>query len=208
MIYPAVSPVKLIGSLVYRTNEALNKNGRFMEQIRQYEFYDSITEDGRLHLWHYPGTVEEISHEFLTFDDVQKCRLRFPAVFNYQGTRQRKGDKNGFTTVTFNLAFVTRTGSGWSTNRQDNRVYDLVLRDVCAEFMKQAKRHPCIFLSTPEPPCELYDGFLNESETAKRVSELYYDYLCAIQAMNLQLPVRKMCERELTVMKEESDRVT
>ena len=208
MIYPAVSPVKLIGSLVYRTQEALNKNERFLEQIRQYEFYDAITTGGKLHLWHYPGTVEEISNEFLTFDDFKKCRLRFPAVFNYQGTRQRKGDKNGLTSIFFNLAFVTQTASGWNTDRQDNEVYDLVLRDICAEFLRQAKRYPYLFLTTPEPPCELYDGFLNEEETAKRVSELYHDYLCAIQVTGLQLPVKSLCVQEVMKIKEESDKVT
>jgi hypothetical protein len=208
MTYPVVSPVKLIGSLVYRTREALNKNERFLEQIRQYEFYEAITTDGKLHLWHYPGTVEEISDEFLTFDDFQKCKLRFPAVFNYQGTRQRKGDKNGLTTVFFNLAFVTQTDSGWDTNLQDNKVYDLVLRDICAEFLRQVKKYPYLFLTTPEPSCELYDGFLNEKETAERVSELYHDYLCAIQITGLQLPVRNLCGREVTLMKEESEKVT
>jgi hypothetical protein len=210
MIYPVISPVKLIGSLVYRTREALNKNARFLEQIRGYEFYGSITdENGKIQLWHYPGTAEEISKTFLAYKDFDSCRFKFPSVFNYQGTKQQKGGKNGLTTVWFNLVFVAPVYSEWTTEQQDSQAFDLVLRDICAEFFNQVKRHRHIFLPMQGPSCELHDLYLNDEKTAESVQKLYNDYMDGIQAVNLQLPVKEtVCEQDLLLMEEENSKVT
>jgi hypothetical protein len=203
MTYPVISPVKLIGSLVYRTREALNKNPRFLEQIKQYEFYDAITDDeGKIQLWHYPGTVEEISERFLSFKDFASCKLKFPSVFNYQGTRQRKGDNNGLTTIWFNLVFVAPVNSSRITVQQDDNVFGLVLRDICAEFFKQAEK-----LRGGKPVYELHEIYLNDRKTAEDVQKTYGEHMNAIQVAGLQLPVADMCEKELLLMEEENKKV-
>ena len=57
-----ISPNKLIGSVVLRTMDALNKDAVFLEGVKVYEFWPSCLKDGQLHLWHYPGTPNEISN--------------------------------------------------------------------------------------------------------------------------------------------------
>jgi hypothetical protein len=209
MIYPVISPVHLIGSLVYRTREALNKNPRFLEQIREYKFYDSITQDGKTQLWHYPGTTEEISNTFLNFDDFKSCKFKFPSVFNYQGTKQRKGDKLGITTIWFNLVFVVPVDSGWTTGEQDDQVFNLVLRDICSEFFNQIKQSRYFQLSMNGPTYELHDVYLNDEKTAESVQRLYNDYMAGIQVASLQLPViDTICEKDLLLIEEENKKVT
>jgi hypothetical protein len=206
MTYPVISPVKLIGSLVYRTREALNKNPCFPEQIKQYEFYDAITDDeGKIQLWHYPGTVEEISKRYLSYRDFASCKLKFPAVFNYQGTSLRKS--GGLTTIRFDLVFVAPVDSLWTTVQQDDNVFSPVLRDICAEFFNQVKKHRHFRLPVAGLAYELHEIYLNNTKTAEDVQKTYGEHMNAIQVAGLQLPVADICEKELLSMEEENKKV-
>jgi hypothetical protein len=75
-----ISPIDIIGSVVYRTREALNKNTAFLEEIKSYKYYDMISDDGKVQLWHYPGTTEEISDKWLAMQDLETSFLKYIKV--------------------------------------------------------------------------------------------------------------------------------
>ena len=202
-----ISPNNLIGSLVYRTREALNKNNAFLEKIKAYRFYDLVSDGGKVQLWHYPGTPEEISDTFLQMQDIKSSKYKYPAVFNYQNIRQQYGVQQGCINLFFNIAFVVPTHKDWQTPTREKLVFDMILRDIYREFMNQIRR--CRFIQTPmgDIPHDRYDVFTTGESADKALQRLYCDLIDAIQIINLRLKVLDICDRDLALIEEESNKV-
>lgn len=113
-----VSPNTIIGSLVWRTREALNRNAAFLDALAGYYYAPNCLVDGKFGFWHFPGTQAEISAVLLKLGEaVNGSMLKFPAVLNFQSIRQqRKGDA---VTLNYNLAIAGSVKSTWTTRERE-----------------------------------------------------------------------------------------
>ena len=124
-----VSPNTIIGSLVWRTREALNRNAAFLDALAGYYYAPNCLVDGKFGFWHFPGTQAEISAVLLKLGEVVNgSMLKFPAVLNFQSIRQqRKGDA---VTLNYNLAIAGSVKSTWTTREREAELFEKVLRPV------------------------------------------------------------------------------
>ena len=205
-----MTPNEIIGSLVYRTNSALNGNAKFLEAVRKYKYYHAVVNDGRLHLWHYPGTAQEISHVFqsLTKDSLMGSKLKFPAILNFQGVTVEHEFQQGITLMRYNLAIVAPVLSEWTTQFREAQVYKLVLKPIEDEFVRQINsfRHfqknmgGLRYTSTYVPTT---GHALNST-----MKILYGDFIDAIELQNLNVKVLQTCESMSEIIESESKKVT
>lgn len=202
-----ISPIDIIGSLVYRTREALNKNTDFLVKIKNYRYYDLISDNGQFQLWHYPGTAEEISQRYMQMQDLESSFLKYPAVFNYQNILQQSGITQGCEDVFFNLAFVAPTCNDWGTETRKDKVFKLVLYDIYEEFFKQIKRCKHILSTMGDIVRKKYDVYTTGQSVSKILEFQYCDYMDAIQIINLRLSIKNICDRDIELIEEESNKV-
>lgn len=202
-----ISPNKIIGSLVYRTREALNNNEDFKKILREYTYSDNCLVDGDFSLWHYPGTGNEISRVLLEISKhLNGARLKFPAILNFQTIRQ---DKSGASTILhYNLAIVGSVLSGWTTEQREVQVFDRLLRPVYEELINQVKSCGYFKLDYGMPPHAYYEVFTtgnNSSELKNR----YGDHVDAIELHDFRLELKSIfCNRESLAIENENNLVT
>jgi hypothetical protein len=203
MIYPN----EIIGSLVYRTREALNKNSAFRQGLNGYPLQPSITDsEGNVNFWHYAGTFAEISEKYLNMADFASCRVKFPAVFNYQAVRETT-DKDGTVTLEYNLVFVTAVKPEWQTETRTDKVWKPVLSPIYEEFMRQVKRSGFFALNPGGIPHTLYRIPTTGRSITENVRLIYADYMDAYQLSGLRLKVRNICEKDLLLIASENKKV-
>lgn len=202
-----VSPIKIIGSLVYRTRQALNDNKEFLVRLKSYEYAPNCLIDGKFSFWHYPGTPNEISNVLIKIGNQPNgIRLKYPSVFNFQPVRQEKSSNH--TTMYFNLAFVGLVLSEWLTEQREAEVFDKLLRPVYDEFMKQIVRSGYFQLGYGFPSHQYYEVFTTGNNSGVLL-ERYGDYIDAIELHNLKLTLNKsLCEKDLIKMEKEYSLVT
>ena len=206
-----ISPNKLIGSVVLRTMDALNKDAAFLEGLKAYEFWPNCVKDGELHLWHYPGTPNEIANILVQVGKLlDGASLKFPAVLDYHPIRQRIGMMNGSipaNTVHYNLAIIAPVLSNWTTEERERYVFEPLLRPIYEEFIRQLKASPAFHVGYSIPH-DYYEVFTTGS-SAQTVLQRYGDYIDAIELHNLSLTIRpNICGRALEKIYEENDWVT
>jgi hypothetical protein len=203
-----VSPNELIGSIVYRTREALNGNHSYMQGIRKYKYYPAITNDsGKLQLWHYAGTFEEISEKYVRMNDIESCRLKFPAIFNYQAVTEDV-QNTGLRTLTYNLAFIAPVDPLWGTETREANVWNPVLSGIYAEFLRQIKMSGAFSLPVGEIPHRLHRIPTTGRSAGESVKCIYADYMDAFQISGLRLNVGFICEKDLMQIHEENRKVS
>jgi hypothetical protein len=205
-----ISPNKLIGSVVLRTMDALNKDAVFLEGVKVYEFWPSCLKDGQLHLWHYPGTPNEISNILVQVGKLlEGASLKFPAVLDYHPIRQRitmLGNRP-VNMVHYNLAIIAPVRSNWTTEEREKYVFEPLLRPIYEEFVRQVKSSPAFYVGYAIPH-DYYEVFTTGS-SAQTVLQRYGDYIDAIELHNLALTIRpSLCSRDLEKLYEENDWVT
>lgn len=204
MIYPN----EIIGSLVYRTRKALNENGAYRQGLNNYPFKPAVTDrEGNANLWHYAGTFAEISEKYLRMKDFESCRIKFPALFNYQAVRESTG-KDGTTTLDYNLVLVAPVNPEWGTETRTDRVWKSVLSPIYAEFMKQVRRSGFFHLNPGGIPHTLYRIPTTGRSITENVKLIYADYMDAYQLSGLQLKVKDICEKDLHLIAEENKKVS
>jgi hypothetical protein len=141
-----ISEHKILGSLIYRTAQALNDNTAFNqninhlnEQLReQYPFYDAMVKTGRLNLWHYPGTIEEIQSQYLYLDSNRPDKsavLKYPSVLSFTSIEQKF--TKDYRVIQYNLSFITKSVSGWTTQQRDKYIFEPFLTPIVEEFIHQ-----------------------------------------------------------------------
>lgn len=202
-----VSPNKIIGSLVYRTREALCENSNFIENLRKYDYHKNFLIKGKMSLWHYPGTNNEISNALLDIGKHPKgVRLKFPSILNFQSIRQDKSSES--VRISYNLAIVCIVRSEWTTEQREKQVFDCVLRPIYEEFINQINLCNYFQKDYGIPEHTYYEIFTtggNSNEIANR----YGDYIDAIELHNLSLRLNpRLCMRDFDVIEKENELVT
>lgn len=190
-----ISVNKLVGSWIYRTREALNSNTVFMNRIKDYPFIGDCLFNGKFHLWYFPGTPQEISQILNAFDkNVNGSKIKFPAFFNYNTFRQNKTDEG--TKVYLNLAAVARTLDELTTGERENKIFDLLLRDIYEEFINQIIKSKYVRAGFVRPVHDYYEVF-STGGNADIVEKRYGDHIDAIEMHNMQLYIEENnCERD------------
>jgi hypothetical protein len=199
---------EIIGSLVYRTNKALNGNQKFLDAIKEYHYYPTVANDNGLHLWHFPGTNQEISQVFqlLSKDAIRGGKLKFPGLLNFQSVIQEHGREA--TVMRYNLAIVAPVWSEWTTQQREEQVYKLVLKPIEDEFINQVERFP--HFQTPMgkfPYTSLYVP--TTGRALNSIMKIQYgDFLDAVELPNLSIKVSETCSSMSRIIVEESKKVT
>lgn len=189
-----ISANNIIGSLVYRTREALNKNERFLKALQGYAFVDNCVVGNRLNLWHYPGTMNEISDILLNLSKHRNgYLLKFPSVLNFQNIKQERG---GETILHYNLAIVAPVLSEWLTEERESQTFDLLLRPIYDEFLHQITISGYFNLDYGTPPHTCYEVFTTGDSTGVML-ERYGDNIDAIELHDLRLELKpSLCHRD------------
>lgn len=201
------SPNKAIGSIVYRTREVLNNNTSFKEALRGYLYSPNCLVNDTFSLWHYPGTQNEISTALLKIGEhFNGSKLKFPALLNFQTIRQ---DKSGNEIkLHYNLAIAGVVKSTWATEDREVELFDLLLRPIYEEFIKQIKQCGWFNVDYGVPPHSYYEVFTTGNNYSE-LQNVYGDYIDAIELHDLQLTVKQnLCDRDLKKISNENMLVT
>lgn len=202
---------EIMGSLVYRTTQALNKNRKFINDIKKYRFWSSLVNDDNLHLWHFPGTQQEISQVFQSLgnDSIIGSKLKFPAILSFQGIYEEHEFTQGITLKRYNLAIVSPVLSEWTTQEREAQVYKLVLRPIEDELIRQIES--CEYLQTPVGSFPYVSSYI--PTTGKALNSImkvqYGDFIDAIEFPNFSLKaINDICTAMSNRVIEESKKVT
>lgn len=204
MIY--ISPVKIIGSLVYRTRKALNENSDFMNKAKTYAYANNCIVDDKFSLWHYPGTPSELSAVLNKINEHPNgIRLKYPSFFNFQPVRQNISANR---MVSFNLAITASVLSSWLTEERDNEVFDKILRPIYTEFINQVNKCEYFQSGYGDSGHTIYERYTTDSDSGYLV-EKYGDYIDAIEIHNISLIIsNEICEKHLETIEKENLLVT
>lgn len=202
-----ISPNRIIGSLVYRTREALNANQDFILGLADYPFRDNCYIDGKFNLWHYPGTHNEISSVLREVGRHPKgYRVKFPAILDYHAIRQHREGQD--ITIYYNLSIVASVISEWTTETREVEVFDKVLRPVYTEFMNQIQKSGYFRLPFGFVPHDCYEIFTT-GKNSEQIKDMYGDQIDAIELHNLALTLRSnLCEKDFQRIEKENAKVT
>lgn len=209
-----ISPNKIIGSLVYRTAQALDGNAAFMGALQAtdangayvYPFVENILSDGKFHLWHYPGTHEEISASLLALSGLPNGeRIKFPSILNFHPIDQRKDGR--LNRIHFTLSIASWTLSQWTTEQREVSVFDPLLRPIYGEFMEQVINYPHFQLDYGIPPHSCIEIFTT-GKNAQAVTDRYGEHIDAIELHSFYVDVVDICERDYEVVEYENSLVT
>lgn len=202
---------EIMGSLIFRTAQALNKNILFIEALKNYRFCDSIINDGTFHLWHFPGTQQEISQIFKTLgkDSINGHQLKFPAILSFQGIQEEHDFTPGITVKRYNLAIVSQVLQEWTTQEREEQAYKLVMRQIEEELIKQVSS--CQYLHTPVGQFPYQSAYIPTTGNAlNSVMQVQYgDFMDAIELPNFTLrTINGICTGMSDKIIEESKKVT
>ncbi len=204
------TPNEIIGSLVYRTCEALNRNTQFLTDIKKCRFYPTLVKEGKLHLWHFPGTGSELSAVFqeLSKGNIVGSQLKFPAIFNFQGVYQEHEYQRGITLNRYNLAIVSPVLSQWTTQQREEQAYKLVLRPIEEEFVNQVKSYP--YFQNPIGGYRYSSSYVPTTGHAlNSIMKIQYgDFMDAVELPGFTLQVSDVCHAFSETIIEESGKVT
>ena len=222
-----MTPNEIIGSLVYRTCAALNGNASFMNAVKRYCYSPAVVVDDVFHLWHFPGTAQEISHVFqaLSKDTAIGSMLKFPAILNFQSVIEEHNAQQGLTVLRYNLAIVTPVLSEWTTQQREEQAYKLVLRPIEREFIRQIKilesffeisiddySYSSVYVPTTGESINSVMKILYLPTSGKSLNAaikiMYGDFLDAVELPNLVIKVPETCEAMSGIIEKESKKVT
>ena len=205
-----MTPNNIIGSLVYRTCAALNGNAKFISALEGYKYHPAVLVDNVFHLWHFPGTAQEISHvfQYLSKDTQIGSMLKFPAILNFQSVIQEHNAQPGLSVLRYNLAIITPVLQEWTTQQREEQAYKLVLRPIEREFIRQIQA----FRHFQNPMGEYKYTSLYVPTTGKALNSvmkiMYGDFIDAIEMPNFVIKVLKTCDSMSEIIKNESKKVT
>lgn len=205
-----ISGNQLIGSLLYRTREALRKDDEFLEGLEngsKCPYGSNYFVNGLFNIMHYPGTVSEIKNVLLTLDKGSAMRdHKYPACFNFV-PRMENIDK-GINYTTFNLAFTALTDKNWLTQQREHYVFESVLRPIYREFMNQCTRHRSIYPRPAQIPAHRKIEVFTTGNVSPGSLVAYPDWIDAIEIQNLQLNYRDCHFMEYDRVMEENNLLT
>lgn len=144
-----ISHVDIMGALVYRTRQALNKvrtgdaHSRFFEGAQKYKYLLSVFNANKeSHLWHYAGTEDEIRAAFEVIGkDSNAAQKLFPCIINYQNVVETHGvGEAGLVQLDYDLAIVCIVDHSWTTEQRNRLAHETILEPIYDEFMKQVRK--------------------------------------------------------------------
>jgi hypothetical protein len=194
---------KAIGAAVYRTREALNGNKAFLKALESYEYCHNSLYDGEFHLWHYPGTYAEIARCII---DQTNSRYKFPAILNFLPVREitRRVGGDTIVSVSVNLAIVASTLSDWLTEQREPQTFDLVLRPIYDEFLRQIGMTRYFETGYGDIPHTKYEVFTTGGNQGALV-KTWGEHVDAIEIHDLELILNpKLCEEDYAQMVEDN----
>lgn len=196
-----ISPIKVIGSLVYRTRESLRKDKKFLSGLKGYTYANSLISDN-INLWYYPGTHQEIKNVLLTLDKHKEGKKsKFPGLFNFMAVKQTIAGLNR--SMVFNLAFVAPVNSEWTTEQREAEVFERVLRPIYQEFINQVIKSGYFKIGYGTPSHTYYEVYTTGNNGGELIKQ-YGDHIDAIELHNLQL-ILKDCYTPEIIEKIEKD---
>lgn len=198
---------EIIGSLVYQTRQALNKDTSFLNKASAYCYAPDFIIDNKISFWHYPGTHNEISNTLVKLTEYSKgARLKFPSLLSFHPIREVIS--TDYTTIYLNLAFIAPVKNDWTTQRRDIEVFDKILRPIYLKFIGVVKSSRYFTLKYGEIPHTKYEVFTTGNNQGVLIDR-YGDYIDAIEIHNLALQLKNcyLPETEKKI-KEENRSVT
>ena len=206
MIYSAN---KIVGALVFRTREALNANTAFISALSGYPYFNNCLFGGAFHLWHYPGTHNEISNVLGSIRGENAAKVKFPAILNFQQIRERvDGDTVNDKTITLNLAISGLVHSEWLTEDRDRFFFELLVYPIYEEFIRQVRLSGFFQMPYSVPPHDAYNVYTT-GEKGKALSDRYGDFIDAREIHGLSLRLRSgFCDRDYLKIVEQDFKVT
>ena len=202
-----ISPNKLIGSLVFRTRNALDWNKEFKDNLLSYPYSKNCLVNNHFLLWHYPGTNNEISNALLEIGKHPNgARLKFPSFLNFQPIRQE--NRGNEVTIFYNIAIVGTVKSTWMTEKREHEVFEKVLRPVYEEFIRQIQA--CRYFKTDYgKPDHTYYEIFTTGESAGEIIKRYGDNIDAIEIHGMALKLNKnLCKSDFLTIERENAAVT
>lgn len=207
-----ISATKLIGAVVKRTMDALNANPSFIEAAKTYEFWPNCSKDGKLQLWHYHGTPDEIGNVLANIGGQidNAASLKLPAVLDFHPLLQSKNCiTDGVPTdrITYNIAIVAPVRKEWLSQTREQSLFEPLLRPVYEEFIRQLKQSPAFSVGY-ELPHDYYEVFTTGG-SPENLAQCYGNCIDAIELQKLSLTIRNnLCKHDLDVLYAEADKVT
>lgn len=195
LIMVAVSHIAVVGSLVYRTREALNADPDFLAGLDDYPFLD-VRDGGLVGFWHYPGTQSEIGNILNAASEVT-AQWQYPSLMDLQPVRQQRAARH--TALRLNLVFAAPVAGQWTTEERERLVFEPLLRPLYREFMRQVARSGYFVADSYDDPFphELYENFATGGDDGV-IMERYGSYLSAIEVHNLELKLsNSLCEDQI-----------
>lgn len=214
-----ISHVDIIGALVYRTRQALNKvsngavNSAFYESIYpEYKYRESMFDNnGNVHLWHFPGTQNEITETIEKIGkDALSAMLCFPCIYNYQCVDETHGlYSDESVQIDYDLAIAALVDSSWTTQERDRIVHRLILEPIYEEFIRQIRL--CGWFQVPLGGLSFrrMKVFTTGSSLHSALRTQYGWYFDTIQLTDLRLRLNVLtCENDIDTILSESEKVT
>lgn len=197
-----ISHIKLMGSLVYRTRQTLNNDSVFMQNIRKYKFADECMIDNKMQLWHLSGTPDELFEWMVA---VKGNKNRFPAVLNFQPVRQDYGKETRFH---YTLAIVTPTNREWTTGQREGYTFDLVLRPIYTELIRQIDQCGHFKLGFGDIPHFIQEVYTTGSRADELIKGRFAELVDGLEIQNLTLTLNSLCPKEIETIVSENLLVT
>lgn len=213
-----ISHVDIIGALVYRTREALNKadgttdTSFYANAKSHYKYYNVLFDKpNKMHLWHFAGTQNEVME---TINQIGKSDLAslktFPCVFNFQSVSETHGvGKDGLVQYDFDLAIAAPVDSKWTTEQRNRTVHKYVLEPIYDEFMRQVRK--CGWFQIPLNGVDFnrMKVFTTGTSFHEALRTQYGWYMDTIQMTNLRLRLNKViCDADVELIESEAEKVT
>lgn len=195
-----ISHNKIIGSLVYRTMEAMNNNQHFIDGIDLYPYAANCFTGDHFNFWHYAGPHNEISSILtLSGEHLNGGKVKFPSVLNFQTVRQSIDgiDRE----ISYNLSFIARTEPNWTTGEREKYVFDPLLRPLVDEFIYQVNNYP-YFRSGYGIGFDYYEVF-TYGKNQGVLTDAYGDYIDAIEIQNMKVAIDQLCNSDIDIINNE-----
>lgn len=115
-----------------------------------------------------------------------------------------RNGKPSVTTISLNLAICASTLSDWLTGQREVQTFDLVLRPIYEEFIRQVGK--CIYFiqGYGMPPHTKYEAFTTGNNEGVLVKQ-WGEHIDAIEIHDLQLTLNtRLCDRDFALIDEEN----
>lgn len=214
-----ISHIDLMGALVYRTREALNKipegeqvSPFFNGVLGKYK-YASTLFDGvdKLHLWHFAGTENEIREAFdVIGKDSKAATLLFPCILNFQNVVETHGvGGDGLVQLDYDIAIACIVDHKWTTEQRDRNAHQPVMEPIFDELIRQI--YKCGWFQLPMEGLDFrrMKVFTTGSSMHRAISANYGWYMDMISIVDLRPRLKpNLCQDVIDQIKREAEKVT